>query len=1000
MDACARRPEPPAPDRSTLNLARGAFGLGELALARGRLRSPRWRLHALLALIPAGRALDLATGVMAREVRPCLDRLAAGRRTGALAELEPRVRAWLETWITDDAPPGTCRADLLQGLAASLSAPAGSAPDIAARALLAAGRVAAARELAAGWRGGAVRRRLEVLTATGVWGRGRARRFVAPPFACGFPPSLPRFVAMARSSQPGAPLAGGRLARAEALLARLEGADRQIALAHWTVAATHAGGREAGERAVRAIRYPSRRRLARLWRVAASLEAGRLDDAWRVFEHLAPGAFRERVRLLLARELIHRGRPRRARTLLAEPVLAPRREERDLLLCELEPRRTERVWKRWRESAARPSEDLAAFVPGLPGLAHRWTILALRTVLAGGLPEDDRQSVERVLWIPGRAFRAFAHDRAAVRAWLRDVEAGPHALRDVLRVLRWVASDAVEPIWSERLTLRAGRLGDPRPGRRPVASRRPPRRLAEACVRGLSGRPLGEAAGRSVTAERSAFDEGVSLSPLAGRRRRVVLGAVQHCLRSWLGEGAEPPRGALESRLRTLSNLAGPGGAGADLGVEHLVRALAAARRPSPAYRQAFAALVALAPERAAPRLFREHAALLFEHPGRARELLLALEDHGALEPGLNRPWGRFAGRVRARLGARPATLWLRELMAAWPGGPLAVPTFSSLECCASDLSGPWPATGGGLIARARHRLEALLATPTPRLPAALLDDPVAVKRLLWLRPSPPARRPPAEAALRTNLTTLRDDLGEVDVAAVLRLARLLAPRRPRPLARRLLLGRHPAGPAPAVELPGPQDAPRHRLRFLDKRRHLFTFLRFADCVPCCFDSASSWYRNHYTAYWVLSLWKDPLSFCFHVERRGRGGAWTPRGFVFGGFSAAGPSPAVLLNGVYLRRQEPRLRAAVLRALEDTFCRPLGVRRLAVANRYGGYGALPPGYARRAEVIHRLRALRYPAGPARYVYDDVSSVVNQTVRVDHLYWKAVGPAGSGPCAGA
>ena len=985
MDTCALDPAKPASDRSVHRIARGAFELGELYLSRSRLRAPRWRLHALLALIAAARNLGLSTRAMESEVRSCLDLLLAGRRGGAFGELEPIVREQLQTWLGE---PGVCRGESLQELAASLSALRHLAPFHCARVLLATGHVQQARTLAAEWSDPVLRRRLERLTATGLWGHGDDRRFVAQPFDDDFPPSLPRLIAMTDASRPGTPLTGRQWTRAQNLLARLKPADRQRALAHLATAAYHAGGFAAGARTARAIRYRGCRQLAWLGLLSASLASGRLDNADRAFERLAGGAFRERGRLLFARELIRRGRRRRARRLLDEPFMMPRRSEQALLMCEIEPERIEHTWPRWRDAASRSSEDLARFVPGLASLEHRWTILALHAALEYGLPEDDRDSVIRTLWIPGRCFRALAYDRAAVRCWLRQVEAGAHDLSSVLRVVRWLALDAVEPIWSEHLSLRASRLSR-------AAGERTPRRLAEAFARGLYAAAGVPAAGvskigvpaadrRAISAERCAQDEGISFSPHAGRRRRVVLGAVKHCLKTWLVDGSEPQPGALGSRLRTLSNLGG------SLAVDHLARVLKSVRRPTAAYRRAFAVLTSLAPERAARLIFGSHLGLMLEHPPLAREMLLELEYHGALEPGLNCPWDRFIARIRRRLDPRRGAVWLRQLIAAWPGAPRTMPTFAAVDCCSAELEERWPATGDELITRVRRRIDALRNTPTSRLPAALLEDPIALKRLLWLRPPASTGRPVSESDWRSDLKMLRDDLGDVDIPAVLQLARRLAPRRARPLARRLLAGGHPLPDASrVVGLPGKANGAPHRLRYLDKREDLFTFLRLADCVPCCFNSASSWYRADGTRWWVLSLWKDPLSFCFHVERRDADGDWRPCGFVFGGYSLGDNDPAVLLNGIYLRRQDGRLRAAILRAIEETFCRPLGILRIAVANCYRGYGELPSGYVERPATIYRPRALRSKAGPVSAVYDDISGRVNQTLSLSHLYWRVV-----------
>ncbi len=969
MEPYTQKPVRPALDPIS-NIVRGALEFGELHLARSRLQAPRWRLHALLALISAARDFGFSTRTMESEVRSCLDALLAGRRGEVLDKVAPVVREHIQTWIGQDTPG---HGETLQDLAASLSISRHLAPLHCARVLLGAGQVQRAQKLAADWDDPVVRRRLERLTTTGLLDHSHHRRFVARPFDDDFPPSMPRVIAMTGVSRPGKPLTATQQTRVENMLQELSPADRQTALAHLASAVYHAGGLVAGERVVRAIRYRSCRRLARLRLLMASLEAGRSDDAWRTLERIPTGAFRERAGLLLARHLIRRGRRQRARRLLAGSCATPRLEERAQLLCEIEPWRVQSVWPRWRDAAARPSEDLSLLDPDLPSLEHRWTILALRAALRHGLPEDDRRSVRRTIWIPAKYFRYLARDRTAIRTWLREVEADGHELSSVLHVVRWVALDAVEPIRSESLSRRAFRLGQ-------TSGEPPSRRLVEAFARGLFAQDA-PTAGRATSAENCAQDEGVSLSPQAGRRRRVLLGAVKHCLKTWLVEGSKPQEGALDARLRTLVNLGG------SLAAEQLARILEQAREPNAAYHRAFAALTSMAPESAARLLFGRLSHLLLEHPVQAREMLLGLEDHGVLEPGFNWPWGRLTAKVRLRFGVTRGNAWLRQLLSAWPGAPQALPTFAAMECCASEVRQHWPATGDQLITRAQRHVESLRRTPTSRLPAALLEDPLAIKRLLWLRPgtSRGASRV-SEAAWRTDLMTLRDEIGEIDIPAVLQLARRLAPRRPRPLARRLLVGRHPLPDiSRIVDLPSKKSGARHRLRYLDKREDLFTFLRFADCVPCCFASSSSWYRSHRMGWWVLSLWKDPLSFCFHIERSDSGADWTPCGFVFGGYSLGHDTPTLLLNGIYLRRQETRLRAEILRAIEDNFCKPLGIFRIAIASSHGGYGKLPPKYAQRPLMIHRLRALKSKDGPESRIYDDISNTVNRTSMVSHLY---------------
>ena len=173
----------------------------------------------------------------------------------------------------------------------------------------------------------------------------------------------------------------------------------------------------------------------------------------------------------------------------------------------------------------------------------------------------------------------------------------------------------------------------------------------------------------------------------------------------------------------------------------------------------------------------------------------------------------------------------------------------------------------------------------------------------------------------------------------------------------------------------GPIDAGPFRVRLLDKRADILTYLRFAD-VPMrtCFHSR----RSRTDTIWV---WKDPLSFCFHVEQRD--GA--PIGFVFGSSALADGAPAFVLNGLYLRTRDAGPRAAVLRAIEHALA-PTGVRRIGIACEHGGAGPLPADYAPRRVVLERLRALRVGGAPVRYIYDDIDTLTNAPEPIDHLYW--------------
>ena len=143
------------------------------------------------------------------------------------------------------------------------------------------------------------------------------------------------------------------------------------------------------------------------------------------------------------------------------------------------------------------------------------------------------------------------------------------------------------------------------------------------------------------------------------------------------------------------------------------------------------------------------------------------------------------------------------------------------------------------------------------------------------------------------------------------------------------------------------------RLRYLDKRMDLLTFFRFADPASCCWNSTGSNFAT--TQSRLLAIWKVPLSFCFHLARMTSGNE--PIGFVFGSLARVDEAPAVLLNGLYLRRQLPAVRAAALRGLERFF-RHLGVRWMGVASRYGGIGTMPGRYRYGSRKEFRPRALR------------------------------------------
>jgi hypothetical protein len=180
-----------------------------------------------------------------------------------------------------------------------------------------------------------------------------------------------------------------------------------------------------------------------------------------------------------------------------------------------------------------------------------------------------------------------------------------------------------------------------------------------------------------------------------------------------------------------------------------------------------------------------------------------------------------------------------------------------------------------------------------------------------------------------------------------------------------------------------------YRIRLLDKTIDLLTYLRFAD-VPAwsCYRSDSPWYRGDLdTRTAVLAVWKDPLSFCFHVERADAAGVLQPFGFVFGGFADVDSRPAAVLNGVYAAAQRAEIREAVIRAVDDAVRAPLGLRHVAIASKHGGHGFVPPEFVRRNAAITRWRALAIDGNLVTRAYDDISYQVNARIEVDHLAWR-------------
>jgi len=350
-------------------------------------------------------------------------------------------------------------------------------------------------------------------------------------------------------------------------------------------------------------------------------------------------------------------------------------------------------------------------------------------------------------------------------------------------------------------------------------------------------------------------------------------------------------------------------------------------------------------------------------------------ELHGGLAPGFARAWAR----ARRRLPGVDGIRWLASLAidGRGAGAPLT-PDVLSWIAAQTTL----PATPAALIAELAGATATLATVPLDQVAARIAHDRDLLERLLVARP---ARIDPAMPVwsvarwadlfayaatqpIRTHAPTVERAARAVPAAA--------AAFRAGDLAKAGV----PVTTAFAVDEP-------FTLQLLDKRDDVLTFLRLAD-VPmysCYRTDSGYWADGKYdTRDAVLALWRDPLAFCFRIERSsGR----RPCGFVFGGFAEVEDrgTAVIVLNGLYVRPRRAAMRDAVLRAVETALA-PLGPHRIAIANEHGGYGPLPDRYKAGEARLVRWRALATAGAPVTRCYDDISTTINAAVTCDDLYW--------------
>jgi hypothetical protein len=470
---------------------------------------------------------------------------------------------------------------------------------------------------------------------------------------------------------------------------------------------------------------------------------------------------------------------------------------------------------------------------------------------------------------------------------------------------------------------------------------------------------------------RAAFDFGVALSPRAAARRTVLV----HAARASLRASADQPA-IVRLRVALLRELE-------DGGVADIAARLLAETDLPRAARLDLLELVASQRRAQLVAFVWSHFDRLTVGGVDAPAVLDLVERSGAGEAGLARAWRDLA----ASAGPERACAWWTSFLAGWTRAFRRPASVALLRASAASLrAGELPADGAAAAE--------LLHEGVARWGAAGLEPLFARGSdadLTWLllasEPDPTRAWPvPRWRALVARLR----ELATPDVAAVTTLVTKL-PDAGAATSRALL-----AGAAPTAELSAALDLGAGlELVYLDKRRDLPAFLRMADAAACCFSTDGPHFeRGLHTSRWVLRLHRDPLSYGFHVRRADDGAAV---GFVFGGFGLV-PEPALLLNGVYLRRQDAAVRAAILVAIERSLARPLGVPTIAVAARHAGSGELPSGYRFETRRGVRVRALRDASGaPEREVYDDISTVVNHEFDFA-MHFKALTPVGASPAS--
>jgi hypothetical protein len=489
-------------------------------------------------------------------------------------------------------------------------------------------------------------------------------------------------------------------------------------------------------------------------------------------------------------------------------------------------------------------------------------------------------------------------------------------------------------------------------------------RLPDAIARGLTATAITNSDARSF--ERAHYDEALAHSRAASARRRVLITTAQTCLRSALAKPDEWSVDVVAARLRTLAHLGG------GLAADAIRKGLAAQPMHPTLTPLALDALCKLDGMAAASFVLTRANELHTAGIDFARVLQM-LEQHAALPRGM---WRDFAAARRSLAKQQIDPMpWIAELFVLLHDRTdtllrilHGVSTYTVIPTSPQALLADVDHVPQGLVARDHSMIAHDLATDTSLLEALLLARPANVDRKMKAWSIGEWRKLLRQAV----------DYASVHAPQVARFVRKVGRRHWYEALRSANLAQ--LGVASTTTFPIRRTE--YRLRLLDKRLDILTYLRFAD-VPArsCFRSDSDYRLAHDT----IEAWKDPLTICCHVERGEHG---QPCGFLLGSFASVDDQPALVMNSLHVRPNDGELRAQVVHAFERAICEPLAISRIGIANDHGGKGELPASYILRPMTIMRFRALAKNGWALAQTYDDISDRLNVPVLVEGLFWRS------------